>query len=116
MNSLKALDSLWGAIIYDLEINLLLQSAKFSIKVHTGDVLNFYELKFKEIVTLNVINKKTDPWNYAELTEIYFSKEDYYKFTMLLWSEDHTIDIVCKNWELVLVEKSEGFLNVVIAV
>lgn len=105
MSSLEVLNSLWGGTIYNLETDLLLQRSKFYIKILENDILKFYELVFTGLLTFNIINEKILPWNYVELTEIHFSKEKDFNFTLILWSETHTINIVCKKWQLNIMEE-----------
>lgn len=108
MDSLKMLDTLWGGNIYRLELDLLLHRCKIYVKIEEVNNMKFYELDFQEVLSFNIQDETTNPRYYAELTEIYYSKKEHYEFTIMLWSETNTINIVCKDFKCTFITET-GF-------
>ena len=105
MRELKELDKLWGTTIYNIVMDDYLKCVRFYIKVFSEDILKFYEISFEKILKFHMNYQSTRPRHYSELTEIYYSKEKNYKFCLLIWSEDYTIDIECEDWKLTLLQE-----------
>ena len=105
MKNIKDLDNLWATTIYNIVFDDYLKCARFYLKLFERDVLTFYELTFEKIIDMHIQYKNTRPRHYSELTEIHYSKEKNYKFCLLIWDEDYTIDIECEDWSLRLLEE-----------
>lgn len=105
MQTADVLKPLWAGIIYKQELDLLLQRASFYIRTQRGELYKYYELTFEGIMNFNLKNEKVLPCVQVELSEIYYSKNNDCNFSIILWDESYTIDIICKNWRLNLVEE-----------
>lgn len=105
VDEFQKLGCLWGTNLYNIEIDYFLNCSKFYIKFFEGDTLKFYELVFKKMLSFHIQNKETYLSHNVELTEIHYSKDKNYKFCLLIWSENYTIDIECEDWSLRLLEE-----------
>ena len=103
MEKLDLVNNLWGGIIYDIKLDMIVQRIIFNVKVHMQKKIEYYELIFEKVFEFNFINEyKSYIWNYIELTSIGIEKEkDEYSILIELWDDEFTIK--CENYELNLI-------------
>lgn len=103
MEKIALVNNLWGGIIYDIKLDMIMQRIIFNIKVHMKESIEYYELIFEKVFEFNFINEdKSYIWNYIELTSIEIDKkENEYSVLVEIW--DHEFIIKCENYKVNLV-------------
>jgi hypothetical protein len=98
----RATDSLWGAVIDDVGIDLVKQMVSIVCHVTSGNQRFNHRLQCLGVLHFRFFNSIPGPWSYAELTEIHTIKTPSggLQLEITIWSEDAGITIIADRIEL----------------
>ncbi len=84
------LDSLWGAKLDRIDVDVVRHVVEMWVEVTTRAVQHRWQVTFHSVTELRFFSSIPDPWNYAELTEIYATRlaNQRIRVEIVLWSED----------------------------
>lgn len=96
------LDSLWGGVIKQLDLDLAAHVVSISVETLTAGATANYRLTFTGVTLFTSSDEGSDAWDYVELTEIRTSTMPSGQVVaeIVLWVEPAGIRVIADAWSV----------------
>ena len=96
-------DDLWGGRLTRLVFDPVTHVCDMSVVITLQDGDHYYSLRCDSVSELRFLNSIPEPWDYAEVTEVYVTSNpatDEKLVEITLWSEDSCLALRCTGFKL----------------
>lgn len=110
---MSELDSLWGGVIKDIDLDLAAHVVAISVETLTAGVTTNYRLTFSGVTLFTFSVEGSDTWDYIELTEIRTATMPNGQTVaeIVLWNEPAGLRVIAEEWSVEACGQDGGSLT-----